>query len=85
MSTGLDTLSDIYGRPRTTVISPSADLVTFLQVLGRCPRANAKSSTDQLVLFADGCKYEQRIKEALETKAKDLGTLMTRDLEIILD
>lgn len=83
--TGLDTLSDIYGRPRTTVISPSADLVTFLQVLGRCPRANAKSPTDQLVLFADGCKYEQRIKEALETKAKDLGTLMTRDLEIILD
>lgn len=83
--TGLDTLSDIYGRQRTTIISPSADLVTFLQVLGRCPRANAKSPTDQLVLFADGCKYEQRIKEALETKAKDLGTLMTRDLEIILE
>ena len=83
--TGLDSLSDIYGRPRTTIISPSADLVTFLQVLGRCPRANAKSSTDQLVLFTEGCRYEQRIKEALEAKARDLGTLITRDLEILLE
>ena len=82
--TGLDSLSDIYGRPRTTIISPSADLVTFLQVLGRCPRANSKSSTDQLVLFTEGCEYEQRIKRALETKANDLGTLLSRDLEIIL-
>jgi len=82
--TGLDSLSDIYGRPRTTIISPSADLVTFLQVLGRCPRANARSSTDQMVLFTEGCEYEQRIKRALETKANDLGTLLARDLEIVL-
>jgi hypothetical protein len=82
--TGLDSLSDIYGRPRTTIISPSADLVTFLQVLGRCPRANSKSSTDQMVLFTEGCEYEQRVKKALETKADDLGTLLARDLEIVL-
>ena len=82
--TGLDSLSDIYGRPRTTIISPSADLVTFLQVLGRCVRANSKSSTDQLVLFTEGCEFEGRIKKALETKANDLGTLLARDLEIRL-
>lgn len=82
--TGLDSLSDIYGRPRTTIISPSADLVTFLQVLGRCVRANSKSSTDQLVLFTEGCEFESRIKKALETKANDLGTLLARDLEIRL-
>jgi hypothetical protein len=82
--TGLDTLSDIYGQPRQTLVCPGGDVLQLIQVLGRCPRENAKSPTDQLILFAEGCKFEQRIREALTQKIGDLETLIDRDLAIEL-
>ena len=73
--TGLDGLQDLRGdRPRVSLISPSFSAQEFKQVLGRLPRAYAKSGVQQRVLVAVDT-VEEYVLEAIHRKLANLETL----------
>lgn len=73
--TGLDGLQDLRGdRPRVSLISPSFSAQEFKQVLGRLPRAYAKSGVQQRVLVAVDT-VEEYVLEAIHRKLANLEAL----------
>lgn len=73
--TGLDGLQDLRGdRPRVSLISPSFSAQEFRQVLGRLPRAYAKSGVQQRILIASDT-IEEYVLRAIHRKLANLEAL----------
>lgn len=73
--TGLDGLQDLRGdRPRVSLISPSFSAQEFRQVLGRLPRAYAKSGVQQRILIAVDT-IEEYVLKAIHRKLANLEAL----------
>lgn len=73
--TGLDGLQDLRGdRPRVSLISPSFSAQTHKQVLGRLPRAYAKSGVIQKILVAND-SVEEYVMQAIHRKLANLEAL----------
>ena len=73
--TGVDGLQDLHGKyPRVSLISPSFSAQEFKQVLGRLPRAYAKSGVIQKILIAAGT-IEEYVLKAIHKKLANLESL----------
>ncbi len=73
--TGVDGLQDRHGKyPRVSLISPSFSAQEFKQVLGRLPRAYAKSPVLQKVLVAAG-SIEEYVLQAIHRKLANMEAL----------
>ena len=73
-------LHDIRGEfPRFSLISPTYSAVDFIQVLGRLPRANAKSKVVQRILFCAGTK-EEEVAARVAKKVENIEAVNNGDL-----
>lgn len=75
-------LHDLHGvHPRLGLHSPGWSAVNLIQSLGRLPRAGAKTSVVQRILFAAGT-VEERIRHRVQGKANAIDTLVDGDLRV---
>lgn len=59
-------------RPRYVIISPPTSATNLLQCIGRSFRTNVMSSVIQRIVFVEGDKIEESIKEGLNAKMHDI-------------
>ena len=73
-------LHDLIGNhPRGSIISPSYSAINLLQALGRCHRAEGKTTVIQKILFAAGTIEEEACKR-VQSKLNALECLNDGDL-----
>jgi superfamily II DNA or RNA helicase len=73
-------LHDIYGNyPRVTLVSPTYSPDSFIQCLGRAPRAKAKSKVIQYILYCAGTK-EEEIAQKVALKVENIKLINDGDL-----
>jgi hypothetical protein len=73
-------LHDLIGNhPRGSIISPSYSAINLLQALGRCHRAEGKTTVIQKVMFADGTIEVEACKR-VQSKLNNLECLNDGDL-----
>ena len=73
-------LHDLIGNhPRGSIISPSYSAINLLQALGRCHRAEGKTTCIQKVMFADGTIEVEACKR-VQSKLNNLECLNDGDL-----
>lgn len=73
-------LHDLTGKfPRHSIVSPSYSAINLIQCLGRCHRAEGKTSVLQKIVFAANT-IEERICERLRLKLDNLDLLNDGDL-----
>jgi len=78
-------LHDLNGNyPRHTLINPSFSAVNILQALGRCHRANGKTSVLQKLFFANGIEIEEKMRKRINLRLSNLDSLNNGDLDISL-
>ena len=78
-------LHDLNGNyPRHTLINPSFSAVNILQALGRCHRANGKTSVLQKLFFANGIEIEEKMRKRINLRLSNLDSLNNGDLNISL-
>jgi hypothetical protein len=77
-------LHDLIGNhPRGSIISPSYSAINLLQALGRCHRAEGKTTVIQKILFAAGTIEEEACKR-VQSKLQNLDALNDGDLTFSL-
>ena len=77
-------LHDLNGNfPRGSIISPSYSAINFLQALGRCHRANGKTTVIQKVMFAANT-IEVDICKRVHSKLQNMDALNDGDLTFSL-
>ena len=76
-------LHDLNGNyPRHTLINPSYSAINTLQALGRCHRANGKTSVIQRFFFASGVEIEDKMRKRVSLRLTNLDSLNDGDLSI---
>lgn len=74
-------LHDEFGNyPRVSLISPTYSAQNLKQILGRLPRAGAKSKVIQKIIFAAGT-VEEEVADKVAVKIKNIATINDGDLE----
>ena len=76
-------LHDLNGNyPRHTLINPSYSAINTLQALGRCFRANGKTTVIQRIFFANGVTIEERMRQRVDLRLTNLDSLNDGDLSL---
>jgi len=76
-------LHDLNGNyPRHTLINPSYSAINTLQALGRCHRANGKTSVVQRFFFANGVEIEEKMRKRVNLRLTNLDSLNDGDLSL---
>lgn len=74
-------LHDVLGNyPRVSLISPTYSAQNLKQLLGRLPRAGAKSKVVQKIIFAAGT-IEEEVADRVNTRLKNISLINDGDLE----
>lgn len=77
-------LHDIHGNyPRVSLICPTFSAIDLKQALGRIHRAGAKSSAQQMIIFAAGT-IEEQVRAKVEAKIANIDLLNDGDLALSL-
>jgi superfamily II DNA or RNA helicase len=75
-------LHDLNGNyPRHTLINPSYSAINTLQALGRCYRANGKTTVIQRFFFANGVEIEEKMRKRVDLRLSNLDSLNDGDLQ----
>jgi len=66
--------------PRTAILCPNYNATSFVQALGRCPRAGGRSKVIQKILLLAGTQ-EEKVYKAIQRKLTNIESVSSMDLE----